>query len=112
MPRRHHRRPASRSCWIILHLVAAGMAAAPVAGQTHVSDEDVEIAIRRGIDTLWSRQGSDGSWTDSAYSNKYPIGLTALATFALRTAGVSTDDPRLDRAIKVLTQTPQRQHDL
>lgn len=104
MPHRFHRRPTP-SFGLVLTSLTVGMAASPVTGQIHVSDEDVEIAIRRGINDLWSQQAPDGAWSDSAYSNRYPIGLTALATFALRTAGVSTDDPRLHRAIKVLSQT-------
>lgn len=69
-----------------------------------VTDEDVELAIRRGVEVLWRQQGAAGGWSDPRYDQLYPGGLTALAAFTLRTAGAGLSDPRLQRAVNILIE--------
>jgi len=67
-----------------------------------VTDDEVEQAIAKAVKFLWDKQKSDGSWSEGGYENQYPGGLTALAGFALRTAGEGVSEPGMQRAIEHL----------
>ena len=69
-----------------------------------VSDDEVELAIQRAVEFLWSAQQADGQWQDPRFDQLYPGGLTALAAFSLRTAGTRISDPRLHKAVVYLLE--------
>ena len=71
-------------------------------GRVEFSDANVEQAIQRGAEYLWSKQQGDGSW--GPYKDKYPGGYTALATYALLESGVKPTDPRMAKALKWMLQ--------
>ncbi|HTW93518.1 MAG TPA: DUF4159 domain-containing protein [Tepidisphaeraceae bacterium] len=86
-----------------------------VAGARAASLQDVQAAIRKAKEFIYSRQNKNGTWeispemeqamgiearqkvTDAQWG-----GLTALCTYSLIVAGDSPNDPRLVRAIKFL----------
>ena len=90
------------AAWVILG--PSGARAQPVP----VTDEDVELAIRRGVEFVWSSQGAAGGWSDTRFDRLFPGGLTALAAFTLRTAGAELGDPRLQRAVNRLLEDEDR----
>ena len=73
----------------------------------------VEKAIQEAIEFLWTRRDAKaGSWpstdmgTDgraATSSDRYLVGPTALATYALLEAGVSPQDERLEQTLKWMT---------
>jgi len=82
--------------WAVI--LTLGACAPPLAAeQASVRDGDVQAAIRRGVDFLWSRQAYDGLWVSPRFEKTFPNGLTALSLYALRSAGIAPTDPRLRR---------------
>lgn len=79
-------------------------AAAAAQPAQAVTDEDVELAIQRAVEHLWATQGEDGQWHDKRYDRLYIGGLTSLAAFTLRTAGVGVGDPRLRKSVNFLIE--------
>jgi hypothetical protein len=83
---------------VVIGLVVAAPAVA------RPTDEQVEQAIQRGIDYLWTLQQPDGSfsadhklwWTQSG---AYDHGCEAIACMALAVAGVPLTDERMKKAI-------------
>jgi hypothetical protein len=67
-----------------------------------ITDEQVERAIERAVEFLWSKQNADGSWAASGLEMQYPGGVTALAAFALRTAGEGVSKPGMQKAAENL----------
>lgn len=67
-----------------------------------VTKTEVEQAIRDGIRFIKSEQRADGSWPDADGRARH--GTTALATLALLTAGVPTNDPNVDAALNFLNR--------
>ncbi|MCP4251587.1 MAG: hypothetical protein GY778_31505, partial [bacterium] len=89
-------------------LIPAAAFAQPAApNASSVTDADVELAIRRGIESVWAHQGPAGRWIDTRWERFQTGGLTALAAFALRTAGVDRNDPRLHRAVDYLLENDE-----
>jgi hypothetical protein len=80
--------------------------AQPAAAPPEVTAEQVRNAIDFGTKHLLGKQTADGGWAD--YGGivgggiVFPGGTTALITLALSTAGVPTDDPRMQRALQRL----------
>lgn len=83
-------------------LVTMFAGSAPRAGRADVTREEVEQAIRDAIRFLKSEQQQNGSWPEFDGTNA--TGSTSLATLALLTAGVPTNDPAVARALKYLEQ--------
>ncbi|MCH7814371.1 MAG: DUF4159 domain-containing protein, partial [Planctomycetes bacterium] len=86
---------------------AAGFAQPGASTPGSVTDADVELAIRRGVESVWAHQGTGGRWIDPRWERFQTGGLTALAAFALRTAGVERNDPRLRRAVNYLLENDE-----
>jgi len=105
-------RSEGRGLWTAVSVLALCLVASPLSrarGQVPaVTDADVELAIRRAVEWLWSVQGDDGQWHDDRYDLLYPGGLTALAALTLRTAGAGAGDPRLRRAVDYLIEHEDR----
>ncbi|MBU0717850.1 MAG: DUF4159 domain-containing protein [Planctomycetes bacterium] len=74
---------------------------APTSGGSTVTGEDVELAIRRAVDFIWSRQNREGQW-DSREFETVPGGLTALAAYTVRMAGTPLSDHRLHGVVQQL----------
>lgn len=81
---------------IALAVVLLGAASGSTAEVTGVQ---VQQALDRGVDYLRKSQNADGTWPD--YGR--PGGVTCLAVLALLTAGVSEDDPALQKALPWIT---------
>ena len=73
--------------------------------------DEVNAAVRKGVDYLYKTQNKDGSWEIVAnpttqggheVTGKQWGGMTAMATYALLAAGENEQDPRLQRAVKWL----------
>jgi len=82
---------------IIVAILAAGAARTAVAQD--VDPQAVRTAIDRAIVYLESHQRLNGSWDD--YANQ-PGGVTSLVTLALLNAGVSVEDPHVQKALGYL----------
>lgn len=89
----------SRTCLGIL--VVLGLIGGPA--RADVTRDQVEKAIRRGVDFLKSQQKGDGSWPGQT-------GLTALAALALTTAGESPESAHIDRAYQALIRMDDGGH--
>ena len=61
---------------------------------------NIDNAIHRGVDAILRTQQADGSWSDNQYA--YPVGPTALCTYALLKCGLKTDHPAVKRALRFL----------
>ncbi|MCE5325798.1 MAG: DUF4159 domain-containing protein [Planctomycetaceae bacterium] len=68
----------------------------PGAAAIEFSDENVEKAIKLAIDYLYSAQNADGSWPPHG---QFKTGPTAMATYALLSAGINPQEPRLKKAL-------------
>ncbi len=64
--------------------------------------ELVDLAVRRAVEYLVSRQEPDGEWISREDESRFPMRLTALTAYALRTAGVPAGNLRLQRAAEKL----------
>jgi hypothetical protein len=80
------------------------------AASARITDEQVQSAIQRIIERLYQLQNERGTWDpeqanpdtkDHTFGANYG-GMTAIATYALLTAGESYQSPRLKRAIDFL----------
>ncbi|MCD6303474.1 MAG: DUF4159 domain-containing protein [Planctomycetes bacterium] len=83
-----------------------GKAAAPPAKKTF-SDAAVAEAIRKGVEFLKSAQKPDGSWGPfgKAGHHFYPVGPTALATYAMLESGLCRyDSPEMKKALDFLAK--------
>jgi len=89
---------------VVLCARASGQGMKAVESFTH---DDIERAIKKGVEYLWSVQKEDGSWgvhTTTATSKRYPCGLTAMACYALLEAGVSVKDERMKKVLDWLVK--------
>ena len=82
----------------------------PLELKFDITDRDVDAAIQRLQNYLWTQQQDDGSWKDvigSHYDRKVG-GTTALCVLALLEAGgkKAMNDPRMDKALKALLAAP------
>ena len=87
---------------VFLFLLASATAVVGGRADAQVTSKNVREAIARGIEYLRARQQPSGEWTQGAGR----CGMTALATFALLTAGVPADDPAVRAGLGVLTGVP------
>ncbi|MFW5839093.1 MAG: DUF4159 domain-containing protein [Planctomycetota bacterium] len=97
--------PRSRSLLVLACLLLM-LAARPASGAKRTvefSDRKVEEAIANGVEVLWNKQDKDGSW--SSAMKKYPVGITALAAYAMLETGVKPRDPRMQKALTYLKNT-------
>jgi hypothetical protein len=76
--------------------------------------EEINKAIKKGVDFLYSQQSDNGDWDAILKPNeqgkwsgdvKQACGPTALAVYALLTAGESPKDPRIVKAYDYLKRT-------
>jgi len=86
------------ACLVIL---AGGACAGARGDPAGFSPDAVDQAIKKGAEHLWSLQNDDGGWPPLAGKN-YPVGPTALITYALLETGADPLDPRMAKALKWL----------
>jgi len=90
---------------VILSLGSNLQAADPPKKAPEFSDEAVAEAIQKGVQYLLSKQDAQSTW--GPYGKEaYPTGPTAIAAYALLASGMSAQDPRLDKALNYLANTP------
>jgi hypothetical protein len=90
-----------RSLWI--GLIALSLERAPglveKSARADVTSAEVQRAIEQGVKFLLEAQQPDGSWPGAENA---VTGTTSLAMLALLSAGVPTDSPPIQRALKYL----------
>ncbi|MGL4595042.1 MAG: DUF4159 domain-containing protein [Thermoguttaceae bacterium] len=69
-----------------------------------IDPAEVARAIERGVRFLKNKQNADGQWLEQAGSER--CGMTALAIIAMRSCGVSKDDPAIQRGLQYLRLFP------
>ena len=79
-----------------------------LAGEAPVSGQDVSLAIERAVAYLKGSQADDGSWVFTAKHVPGPTtpGATALAVFALVTAGVPAQDASVRAGVAYIARAP------
>lgn len=90
------------ACLAATALLSCGAILTPAAGPT---GEQVQRAIRRGVDSLQQQQRDDGTWSDSGY---FPGGVTCLTTLALLQAGQPAHAARIASAVDTIAELPDR----
>ena len=106
---------SSQIC-VCLILVAActppNLRAQPQPNSDALRREKVLNAIREGQKGLLSLQNRNGTFA-SSFLQQYETGVTGLATLALLSSGVPSDDPAVKRSIDFLKQqNPVRTYDI
>ncbi|MBS3733942.1 MAG: DUF4159 domain-containing protein [Phycisphaerae bacterium] len=86
--------------------VLAAVGAAAVAGAadgraTRPDAAQIDRAVRRGLDYLWSIRTDEGAWP-SPYARQHPGGIEALAAYTALRAGEPADRPELVATFKRL----------
>lgn len=84
---------------------AAWLTAATLVG-AQPTDEQVELAIGQIVERLYSLRNEQGLWDPPQGGGGDYGGRTALATYALLTAGESYQSPRLGPAVEFLKEAP------
>jgi len=94
-------RLSSTHGWFAIALLSAALVGGPLMGglRADIDAEQVRLALDRGIAYLKQQQQFDGTWPDHV---GMPGGITSLCTLALLTAGVPTDDPKVEKALTYL----------
>jgi hypothetical protein len=98
-----------RGCALFISAVGAAVLTAfpeARAAAPPVTGEQVRAAILRSVAHLKGQQKADGAWPDQAYGQQE--GMTALVCWALLAAGVSPEDPALERGLATLGRAPDR----
>jgi len=95
----------------ILAIIVPLLFSRAAAAQT--LSEEVNLAIERGIHTLLLMQQKDGTFKNpspgyTTLNRTYPMGVSALAVYALLKSGISRDDPVIRRALPALREMPFR----
>jgi len=89
-------------------ILAAGI---DEAQETRIEKQDVDNAVRRGLEYLLRKQWIDGSWSREGRS--YIPGYTALCTLALVKSGIPQDHPSIQKAMNFLSHYhAQRTYDV
>ena len=86
-----------------LCLAVFAVASAPLGAE--VTAEQIDKAVERGVASLWALQKADGSWGDVGAPGDYHYyvsGDDVCALMALAYGGVSVNDERLQKALKVV----------
>ncbi|HAU37886.1 MAG TPA: hypothetical protein DCX07_09245 [Phycisphaerales bacterium] len=93
-----------KNLWRMLAVatLAAVVAAAPARAQQTVSSEQVRSAIQKGVARIRQLQRPDGNWSGGGHRG----GITALSMLALLNAGVSAQDPALQKGLDALLRVP------
>ena len=78
--------------------VMGGLARGPAAAEGETLGVQTARAVDRGVAHLRRTQNPDGSFRGQ-FTAHYPVGVTALALYALAKSKVSGDDPAVARAV-------------
>ena len=82
-------------------LLAVGLATCsqPATADEAINSAQISQAIELASDWLIRQQRPDGTWQSSLRADETTVGATALVVLALANAGVSADDPAMQRAL-------------
>jgi hypothetical protein len=80
-------------------ILSAGV---PAVHAENIPVKKVEKAIQKGIKHLWDTQQADGSWTGH---KGYPVGPTAIVSYALLQSGIRPTNPKMKKSMKYLLKT-------
>ncbi|MCX7702662.1 MAG: terpene cyclase/mutase family protein, partial [Planctomycetota bacterium] len=75
---------------------------------TPPSREEIEAAVRKGVEWLLALQKPDGSF-DGIYASSYGMGNTALCLLALLKSGVRRDHPSIQKGFAYAMKLPLQQ---
>ncbi len=105
-----------RTGWLLWCCAIVGMVVSPNFSRA-ATPAEIDQAIKKGVEFLYSVQSEEGNWDfilQPDPQGKYPGdvkqagGPTALAVYALLTAGESPKDPRIVKAVNYLKKTPSQ----
>ena len=85
-------------------LVLAALLLVPVGAAQAVTDAEVDDALARLIPRLWALQGDEGHWDRGGSNHAFEVGQTALVVTSLLYAGVSPQEPQMQRALQRLRE--------
>ena len=86
--------------WVLLFSPA--LEASPAdEEETLTLGERVNLAIKKGVEHLRTKQNEDGSFV-SAHTDRYPDGVASLCTLALLKSGMKPDDPAVRKTLGFL----------
>mgnify|MGYP005839644419 CR=1 FL=1 len=93
-----------------MHIAVAAMVLACAGLARAATPQQVEDAIRRGVQWIYSQQNDQGNWervpAPTGAKKGYVVeegqwgGLTSMATLALLAAGEDPKDPRVEKAVR------------
>jgi hypothetical protein len=96
-----------------LALVGLALVLCASAPARAFTDDDVNVAIDKGIAWLRARQDGEGAFRDHWARENYKSGETALALLTLLASGAKPDDPAVDRGFNwLLAQPLQRTYEV
>lgn len=74
------------------------------------TNQDVQQAIRKGVEFLWTKQHDDGSWGSITWQPvSHPLAVTSMATYALMETGVSPENDKLKKALALMEKASTAQ---
>lgn len=103
-----------RTGWLLWCCAVVGIFMSPNRARA-ATPAEIDQAIKKGVEFLYSVQSEEGNWDfilQPDAQGKYPAdvkqagGPTALAVYALLTAGENPKDPRIVKAVNYLKKTP------
>ncbi len=75
------------------------------AGEREIDSKKVDAAVKKAVAFIRKHQEKDGSWKFPGVSeDRYPMGVTAFAAFALIKGGVKRNDPAVIRALTYISK--------
>lgn len=74
------------------------------AQPTTITDEDLDIAVRRAVAWLWAQQKENGGWDEGQFGAQFAGGVSALVTYALLEAGESPHQEQMVKALAFLEE--------
>ena len=82
---------------------AAALATCAAVCPGQVTEQQIDEAIRRGVENVFSQQNADGRWGqyDWAGGHHYPWGRDAIALMVLEFARVPVDDERYQKGLDI-----------
>ncbi|CAN5375196.1 DUF4159 domain-containing protein [soil metagenome] len=96
-----------RSKILLITLISIATFCAGLQPARAATPEEVDDAIKKAIDVLYSTQKGD-NWENGAGGDKQETGLTALVVYGLLAAGEKPQTPKIAAAIEYLKKNPTK----